>query len=268
MGQLVDPRLDEISGAVASARTPDTLWVHNDSGDVARVFAIGVNGAVKAEVRVRGAEAIDWEDISMGPGPLGSDPHVPWLYVGDMGDNRLRRPTVQIYRFPEPTLATGAETTIDVDAQRIDLRYPDGAPRNVEAMLVDPRTGELVIFTKRMDASEVFVAPAAALAPGVPVTLRAASTIPTGPRVTGADISQDGATIVVREYERAHVWHRAPNETVLDALSRPPATVAAPFSESIALLPGNAGWISIAEGAGAPILRGTLPSVPVPQPVR
>ena len=43
-------------------------------------------------------------------------------------------------------MVAGAPTTLaGVDALR--LRYPDG-PHNAEAMLVDPRTGDLVIITK------------------------------------------------------------------------------------------------------------------------
>ena len=36
---VADDRLDEISGIIASRRNPHVWWVHNDSGDTARIFA-------------------------------------------------------------------------------------------------------------------------------------------------------------------------------------------------------------------------------------
>ncbi len=49
-----------------------------------------------------GASCVDYEDISIGPGPNGSS--YPHLYIGDVGNNGMDRDTLQIYRFPEPDL--------------------------------------------------------------------------------------------------------------------------------------------------------------------
>src|SRR5205085_11138386 len=45
IGTLADPALVEASGVVESRARSGVLWVHNDSGDTARVFAITKAGA-------------------------------------------------------------------------------------------------------------------------------------------------------------------------------------------------------------------------------
>ncbi len=76
--------MGESSGLVVSKKNPNTIWVNNDSGDTARLFAISTTGALRGIYALDGATAFDWEDIAMGPGPK---KNVPYLYVGDTGDN-------------------------------------------------------------------------------------------------------------------------------------------------------------------------------------
>ena len=85
-----------------------------------------------ADLDVPGAEAVDWEDLALGPGPGGR----PLLYLGDIGDNREARETVDVYRVPEPRATSGATAT--APATRLRLRYPDGA-HDAETLLVAPR---------------------------------------------------------------------------------------------------------------------------------
>ena len=65
--------LRESSGIAVSRTTPGLLWTHNDSGDRAMIYATNFEGAILAGSRVRGAEARDWEDISVGPCPKDSE---------------------------------------------------------------------------------------------------------------------------------------------------------------------------------------------------
>lgn len=62
-GRVAEP-LREVSGIVASRTRPGSFWVHNDSGDSARLFRIDRRAQVEAEVAVVGARAFDWEDIA------------------------------------------------------------------------------------------------------------------------------------------------------------------------------------------------------------
>jgi hypothetical protein len=87
LGTITDRRLSEISGITASRRADDVWWIHNDSGDVPRIFAINSTGKVLGEYRVVGAVNEDWEDIASGPAADLS----PALYIADIGDNYLKR---------------------------------------------------------------------------------------------------------------------------------------------------------------------------------
>ena len=100
-GTVANPAIDELSGLAQSRAHPGVLWANNDSGDTARVYALGTDGADLGTVSVSGATAVDWEDLALGPGPGGTD----HLYVGDTGGAGTpanARPTVTVYRFPEP----------------------------------------------------------------------------------------------------------------------------------------------------------------------
>ena len=68
-GALKSRAIDESSGLVASHSMPGRYWTHNDSGDGPFLYMIDEQGDSFGVWRVTGAQAIDWEDISIGPGP-------------------------------------------------------------------------------------------------------------------------------------------------------------------------------------------------------
>src|SRR2546427_5041371 len=59
------PRLIESSGVAVSHAYPGVLWTHNDSGDGPYVYATDLHGTDRGALLVPGAQAIDWEDISL-----------------------------------------------------------------------------------------------------------------------------------------------------------------------------------------------------------
>src|SRR5207245_2694818 len=98
-GTLHSPRVKESSGIAASRAHPGVLWTHNDSGDDAYVYATDLAGADRGVVRIRGARAVDWEDIALGPCPT---QRAACLYIADTGDNEMTRKSVVIYAMAEP----------------------------------------------------------------------------------------------------------------------------------------------------------------------
>ncbi|MCZ4496010.1 MAG: hypothetical protein JWM25_593, partial [Thermoleophilia bacterium] len=215
VGQVHDRRLLEISGAAGSAASPDILWVHNDSGDSARVFALTHLGDVVAEIELAGVATIDAEDIAVGPGPRSAG-NAAWLYLADIGDNALERSSIQLHRLPEPTLRDAR-----VAAEQIDLQYPDGRARNAETLLVDPVRGDVVIVTKTDGVAEVFTATRDALESGS-TTLVAAGTLDIGPLATGGAVSADGLRVSVRTKREVLLWDRVKGESLVEALARAP----------------------------------------------
>ena len=93
--KLSDSAITELSGLAASRKYPGLLWGHNDSGDLARIFAINERGETVATVNFDGLEARDWEDITFAGG---------WIYVGEIGDNFAVNENIVIYRLREPQL--------------------------------------------------------------------------------------------------------------------------------------------------------------------
>src|SRR5206468_183531 len=111
-GTVTAPALTELSGIAASRANPGVLYVHNDSGDTARFFAIDQAGALLAEFDLPGVTAVDWEDIAVGPCGAGGGSCV---YLGDIGDNNLTRSDYAVYRVREPSVSAGQPLAAPVD---------------------------------------------------------------------------------------------------------------------------------------------------------
>ncbi len=144
-GSLSTTTLDEVSGMAASHRHVGTLWVHNDGGNSAALQALDEEGRSLGSWAVLGAENRDWEDLAAGPCP---DPAqgCTCLHLADVGDNDGERDAALIYRLPEPDVGEGGGGQI-ADREELWFVYPDG-PRDAEAVLVHPVTGEVLVVTK------------------------------------------------------------------------------------------------------------------------
>ncbi len=269
---LLEPDIIEISGLAASRENEGVLWGHNDSGDAARVFAFTAKGEPRAVYGVTGAEAIDWEDMAIGPGPqAGQD----YLYLGDIGDNAAQRAEIIVYRAVEPDIETKVGSDIE-GVERIVLRYPD-APHDAETLLIDPLSGDLVIITKEIATGNagVYRVSAGALATGdatmertgeiekarlTPANIAPESASPLvrgiGYLPTGGDVSRDGALIAIRTYGAVFVWARNEGASIADALAGAPCealSVIEPQGEAIALDISGDGYFTVSEGANPPL---------------
>lgn len=92
----MDWRVREPSGLVESPQRPGVFWTHSDSGGGNWLYAIDPQGQLLARARVKGAQNIDWEDITRDD--------AGYLWLGDIGNNDSQRRDLQIYRLPEPSL--------------------------------------------------------------------------------------------------------------------------------------------------------------------
>jgi len=209
LGVVSSDSLSELSGLAASRRNPGVLWVHNDSGDAPRIYAINEKAQLLGACNIRGANNRDWEDIAVGPGP---DPNRSYLYLGDLGDNAAKYPEVIVYRMPEPK-ADAATTFAPISigpADAIRLTYPDG-PRDAETLIVDPLTRDLYLISKRDRVPRVYRAayPQSLMQQ---TKLEQVAVLPFGMFPTGGDVSPDGRRVIVRGIFGAAVWERPANE--------------------------------------------------------
>lgn len=215
LSKVKDPRLNEVSGLVASRKYPGYFWCHNDSGDKARIFLINKQSEVLAEYSFEGENFVDLEDLAW----ICYD-NKSYLLLADIGDNQAKRPSVQLYLIEEPDYDPG-EAMYDVaaaDIRKIKVTYKDG-PRDAEAIFVDPLDQLVYIITKRDFQSRVY---AFDIFPNVDkqhIRLDDYETIPTT-FVTAADISADGSLIIVKNLLNIYQWKRNGTEPIFNSLSR------------------------------------------------
>lgn len=261
-GRIVSNQINEASGIAASHRNPGVYYLNNDSGDRPRIFAIDERGKDLGTYLLEGAQAIDWEDIAVGPahGQSGS-----FVYVADIGDNNHQREWIVIYRVPEPDVSkrgtARAFSLADVVALR--MQYPDGESHNAEALLIDPKTADLYIVTKvRNGPARVFRHPAPHLRDEIATledvgSLRLGSAlIPGSEMVTGGDISIERNQILLRTYSQVFVWQRGPEQSIAEAISRPPCVApqrSEPQGEAIGWRLDESGYVTVSEKAHQPI---------------
>ena len=252
VGTVQTAQIKEASGIVASRMNRGVLWVHNDSGDSPRVYALNTEGKLLGIYRLKGARCRDWEDIAIGPGP---DPQRSYLYVGDIGDNQAKYPSITIYRVPEPAVDPNrglSETQIGpVDA--IELTYPDG-PKDAETLLVDPLNGDMYVIAKRDFFCRIYRSPHPQLTTKRTV-MKLAATLPWGFAV-GGDVSPDGQWVIIRGPFSASLWRRPEGEDLCRAFSTEGfrlALMPEPQGEGICFDGDGRGYFTIGEQLHPPI---------------
>ncbi len=264
-----DGRLTELSGLAVGIASRGVLYVHNDSGDTARFFALDARTcAVLAKYTVPGAENVDWEDVAVARDAAG----VPSVWLADIGDNLARRDSVALYRVDEPAVdrrAPGAEH-LTVAPQVWRLRYPDG-PHDAESLAVTPGGHAFVITKDLLGRSTVYAVPAE---PGATIArmtdvgairFRLTAT-PGGPNIagrltaTGAAVSADGTGLAVRTYTDVDVWSLRGRD-LRTAIAADPLVVPVPGQrqgEGVAV--DGARLLVDSEGLGEPIEAASLPA--------
>jgi len=275
VGELEYWRLDEVSGLARSMRGADVLWALNDSDNPPELYAIGFDAGHRGAVRISGGSNEDWEDLA-------SFEHdgVPYLLIGEIGDNLSWKKTRTLVAIEEPNLSEDFGEDVEVDvAASTEFRYEDG-PRDVEGMAVDPVSRNVVFVSKRDVPARVYVLPLhELLSPseeGTPAIARFVAELDTIPQPdrrdlnadrrfgrwrsqpTSLDISHDGQALLVMTYRYGYLYRRQGDAPLSAAFARPPERVALPpmkGGEAIAFgaAPGPI-WVS-SERRPAPLYR-------------
>lgn len=262
-GLVLDERLREISGLAASRLHPDVLWMLNDGGNDAAVYAVSRRGRVLARFAVEGVANTDWEDLAA----FELDGR-PYLLIADTGDNGGLRRTLQLHVLAEPdSLRDGTLRP----AWSVAFRWPDG-PRDSEALAVDTAAGEALLVSKKRRPPELFAVPLRASqrrAVARRIGTLAGIPQPTAQerqarhsraalkgQVTAADLSPDGRRLAVMTYHDLAVYTRAPGESWRDAVARMPTVRDLPWipqAEALAWSAGGRGLFATGEFTPAPL---------------
>lgn len=248
-GVLNNDEINEASGLAYSAGNPSMLWAHNDSGDEARIFLINDKAEHKATFYLKDLVNRDWEDIAVGPGP---DKDKNYVYIAEIGDNFGIFKYKYIYRIEEPSIRpdtspiTGSINKVD----SIKFQLSDG-PRDSEAIVVDPATRDIYIFSKREEKQiNMYVLHYPQSTKEI-LTARFVMHIPFT-QIVAADISADGTEVLLKNYKNVYYWKKRGNETFAELLRTPPAHlpyVEEPQGEAITFDRTGKGYYTVSEVA-------------------
>ena len=133
-----NPKLAEISGMAFSKRSPGTLWMINDSGNEALLFALDTSGNTLAQWQV-GAPNRDWEDLASVE--FNGD---AYLLIADIGDNLAIKKQHSIFVIREPEMGDDPNTVLK-PIEHIRFSYSDGS-HNAESIATDGQ--QIYIATK------------------------------------------------------------------------------------------------------------------------
>ena len=161
IAEITHPPLAEVSG-IARSSYPGAYWVHNDSGDVARVFAIDRTGAPIVPaflqkdyvdkpwpgITIDNAWNIDWEDIAVDDGVM---------YIAETGNNGNARRDLGVYVVMEPNPRAIHETRA---LSFLPIAYPDqegypGARWEFDCEAIFVADGKLYFLTKHRKPGEI-----------------------------------------------------------------------------------------------------------------
>ena len=256
-GTIIDDGLSEISGIAPGRRDAGVFWLHNDSGNEPRVYAVDSTGTLLGYFVLDGASNIDWEDMAS----VVID-SVPMLLIADIGDNAETRATVEIVVVEEPLLRDiSADRHPVLKGTAYRFKYPD-APHNAEAMFFDPGPRDLYIITKSGDSTGLVFRAGWPFSTDSVRTLQKAAeiaipqTIPLARLVTGADMTATGDRIVVSTYVGSYEFKGRKGMTVAEMFSTTPTPVTMPALRQLEAICygryGNALWVT-SEGQPAPL---------------
>jgi hypothetical protein len=235
--RIDDERVTESSGLALSVRHPHTVWTVNDSGDIARVFAIDTQTGKTVGVHTFDAPVRDVEALAI--------TRQGRMLVADIGDNGGERTVVRVFWFDEPSLGKTSG-----DWASWELSYPDG-PHNAEALAVDPASGRVLVVTKERPGG-IYALPAAPSRKGV----NRLTKVGTAPDIaTDAVFLPDGSGLAVRTYTSLVVLD--PDTWRVTSSRLLPLQ---PQGETLALAPDRTGLLVGSEGRHSLIQQVRVPA--------
>lgn len=281
-GSITAPTIDEASGLAVSRLNDNILWVHNDSGDTARIFAIDTQGHQLATVNITGVKNNDWEDIASFVYQGES-----YLLIADVGDNQAKRSQYQLHLIKEPDLSqlNGQKTLSAKPVWSMTFTYPDGA-HDCESVAVDVAKQKILLLSKRDKLPILFELPLIAPALGQSASnnssvqmvnkqakkLGEIAPLPTAMldyasiytwigfagKPTAMDISADGLSAVVLTYTHAFYFTQTEPGDWLTLFSTPPQEISLPAikqAEAVGFSPDDNSIFITSEMIPAPLYK-------------
>ncbi len=246
-GTLENPGLDESSGMVYSNSNTGYIWSFNDSGNSNKLYLFDSKGKGLYDFSLSNAPNRDWEAMGIFKETDGSST----LFLADIGDNFAVWDAYNLYWLKEPTVDPAQTNRTLTGVSKIQFTLSDGSKRDMEAILIDQKSKDVFIISKREDQKKLYKISADKLINGNVVVaefvkdLNFSNPFSTYEQVktyffiTDANISPDNTEILVRNYGEIYYWKRKTGESIPDALDRQARVV--PSHTKYALLSNGQG---------------------------
>lgn len=228
-GPIENSELDEASGLVYSNSNPGYLWSFSDSGNPNKIFLFNSTGKGLVNYTLTNVPNRDWEAMSIFKENDGSST----LFVGDIGDNYSQYNSYFIYWFKEPIADFNGALNKSIDkVSKLEFTLSDGSKRDLETILIDQKTKDIYIISKREDLKKLYMISADKIVNGNVTKAEfikdldfsnpfsTNESVKTYFFVTDGNVSPDNTEILVRNYGEIYYWKRETNETIPQALSR------------------------------------------------
>lgn len=265
LARIKDVAINEISGVASSYNNPETFWIHNDSGDIPRIFLVDKAGNTLTQGTIETASANDWEDIASFE--LNG---ISYLIIADIGDNASSRSQYNLYIIEEPNYnSSGANPSSYAIKRRINFTYDTGS-QNCESLAVDVESGKIILVSKTSYGGSQKIRYVHELPLSVSsgtVTLVAQKTQEFGTiaeATTGMDISNNGKYAIIHTVLDGNFeFTRNQNETWADAFAKEPRRIGIPEDRGFEAICYGTNGIDLylmKEGLNSPILfyQGTI----------
>ncbi len=178
----------------------NSFWTHNDGYGDNHLYRINDVGNVLDTLTIINAVNYDWEDLT-------HDSARQYMFIGDFGNNLCQRTNLRVYRIPYPS-----DTTLSFAAAvPIFFSYPDQqlfpSPwMNFDAEGFFHYQNQLFIFTKGDSIATGYTKLYSI--PDSPGSYNATfiDSFYINDRITGADISPDGSTVILLSNTKLHLF--------------------------------------------------------------
>ncbi len=233
-GTISHEDINEASGIAVSRLNEDILWIINDSGCSASVYAVNTKGDRIATLDIEGVSNYDWEDLAsfeyMGK---------PYILVADVGDNFGKRKNCVLHFIEEPDIRNiPPEAPLSVrPSWSMEYTYEDG-PRDCEAVAVDTVNKRILLLSKRDRPPVLYELPLEIKGNAVAGRLGTIKPLPQAIEEdevpsyaaypTAMDISADSKHIIVLTYNNALYFSRNKSSDWTEVLSGSPKEIVFP----------------------------------------
>lgn len=182
------------------------FWTHADGGNPAVLYKVNAAGKLLATVDIPNTTNLDWEDLAKDD--------AGYLYIGDFGNNENRRQNLRIFRVKETDPAQ-LDTILFSYADQQQFPPPK-ADWNFDCEAFFYFKENLYLFSKNRGTNgevKMYKIPAQ---PGT-YQAEVVDRLPIASRITAADISPNGQTMVLLGYGNAYIFDNQGSDRFFDS---------------------------------------------------